>query len=76
MASAIGQFAGQQFSVLKEALAELAIAKIAPIGDEMRRLTDDPTLIDGFLADGADRARALAEPVMAEVRKHVGFLGR
>ncbi|CAI8177600.1 MAG: Tryptophan--tRNA ligase [Alphaproteobacteria bacterium] len=76
MASAIGQFAGQQFSVLKEALAELAIAKIAPIGDEMRRLTDDPTLIDGFLADGADRARALAEPIMAEVRKHVGFLGR
>ena len=75
MATAIEQFAGQQFSALKEALAELAIAKIAPIGDEMRRLNNDPGAVDAILADGAERARALAEPVMAEVRKHVGFLG-
>ena len=75
MATAISQFAGQQFSALKEALAELAIAKIAPIGDEMRRLNDDPAAVDAVLADGAARARAIAEPIMAEVRKHVGFLG-
>jgi tryptophanyl-tRNA synthetase len=75
VAQAVGQFAGQQFSALKEALAELAIAKIAPIGDEMRRLNNDPGAVDAILADGAERARALAEPVMAEVRKHVGFLG-
>ena len=72
---AVGQFAGQQFSALKEALAELAIEKIAPIGDEMRRLNDDPGVVDAVLADGAERARALAEPIMAEVRKRVGFLG-
>ena len=75
MAQTINQFAGQQFSALKEALAELAIAKIAPIGDEMRRLNDDPSAVDAVLADGAERARAIAEPVMAEVRKLVGFLG-
>ncbi len=73
--AAISQFAGQQFSALKEALAELAIAKIAPIGDEMRRLNEDPGHVDAVLADGAARARALAEPVMAEVRRLVGFLG-
>lgn len=73
--AAISQFAGQQFSALKEALAELAIAKIAPIGDEMRRLSEDPGHVDAVLADGAARARALAEPVMAEVRRLVGFLG-
>ena len=60
---------------MKEALAELAIEKIAPIGDEMRRLNDDPGVVDAVLADGAERARALAEPIMAEVRKRVGFLG-
>jgi tryptophanyl-tRNA synthetase len=76
LAQTINQFAGQQFSALKEALAELAIAKIAPIGDEMRRLNDDPGAVDAVLADGAARARAIAEPVMAEVRKLVGFLGR
>ncbi|MGB0314741.1 MAG: tryptophan--tRNA ligase [Parvibaculales bacterium] len=75
LAQTINQFAGQQFSALKEALAELAIAKIAPIGDEMRRLNDDPGAVDAVLADGAARARAIAEPVMAEVRKLVGFLG-
>ena len=75
LAQTINQFAGQQFSALKEALAELAIAKIAPIGDEMRRLNDDPGAVDAVLADGAERARAIAEPVMAEVRKLVGFLG-
>jgi len=73
--AAVSQFAGQQFSALKEALAELAIAKIAPIGDEMRRLNEDPGHVDAVLADGAARARALAEPVMAEVRRLVGFLG-
>ena len=75
LAQTINQFAGQQFSALKEALAELAIVKIAPIGDEMRRLNDDPGAVDAVLADGAARARAIAEPVMAEVRKLVGFLG-
>lgn len=75
LAQTINQFAGQQFSALKEALAALAIAKIAPIGDEMRRLNDDPGAVDAVLADGAERARAIAEPVMAEVRKLVGFLG-
>jgi tryptophanyl-tRNA synthetase len=75
VAQIIAQFAGQQFSALKEALAEQAIAKIAPIGDEMRRLNNDPATIDAILADGAARARALAEPVMADVKKLVGFLG-
>ena len=59
MATAISQFAGQQFSALKEALAELAIAKIAPIGDEMRRLNDDPGAVDAVLADGAARPAPL-----------------
>ena len=44
---------------LKEALAELAIAKIAPIGDEMRRLNNDPSAVDAVLADGAERPAPL-----------------
>ena len=75
LSAVIGQFAGAQFSVLKEQLAEVAVEKIAPIGAEMKRLTDDPATIDAILADGAARARAIAEPIMAEVRQRVGFLG-
>ena len=73
--AAIDRFAGTQFSVLKNELADLAIEKIAPIGAEMVRLTNDPGHVEAILADGAARARALAAPVMDEVKKLVGFLG-
>ncbi|MEC8132688.1 MAG: tryptophan--tRNA ligase, partial [Pseudomonadota bacterium] len=74
LAAAVDEFAGAQFSKLKEALAELATATIGPIGSEMQRLMDDPTGVDLALADGAARARDIASGVMEEVRVAVGFL--
>ena len=71
----IDEFAGAQFSVFKNALADLAVAKLTPIADEMRRLLADPGEIDNILKSGADRALAIAVPVMAEVRRLVGFVG-
>ena len=68
------QFGGQQFSAFKQVLADLAVEKLAPMQDEMRRLMDDPAHVDGVLADGVARARAIAEPVLAEVHDIVGFL--
>jgi len=71
----IGEFAGQQFGVFKPALADLAVEKLSPINSEMRKLLADQAYIDGVLADGADRARAIAEVTIAEVREIFGFLG-
>lgn len=68
-------FGGQQFSAFKTALTELAISVLGPIGTEMRRITADPGYIDSVLNDGAARARAIAEPNFADVKKLVGFLG-
>ncbi|MGC8536780.1 MAG: tryptophan--tRNA ligase, partial [Rhizomicrobium sp.] len=70
----ITRFAGQQFSAFKSELADLAVAKLTPIGAQMRRLMGDPTELDRILSAGALKARAIAEPVMKEVRKAVGFL--
>ena len=70
----IAQFAGQQFSGFKTALADLTVAKLSPIAGEMRRLLADPAEIDRILKDGAGRARAIAIPVMDEVKKRVGFI--
>jgi len=70
---AIREFGGAQFSVFKNALADLAVAKLTPIADEMRKLLDDPAEIDRILKSGAERAIAIAAPVMAEVRRLVGF---
>ena len=69
----IARYAGQQFSRFKNDLADLAVAKLKPIADEMRRLLADPGEIDRILKSGAERARALAEPVMLETKRIVGF---
>ncbi len=71
----IGEYAGAQFSVFKNALADLAVAKLTPIAREMRSLLSDPAEIDRILKNGAERATAIAAPVMAEVRRLVGFVG-
>jgi tryptophanyl-tRNA synthetase len=68
----LAQFGGGQFSRLKEALAELAVAKLGPIGSETKRLQADPGHVEGVLADGS--ARAIAAPILREVRKIVGFV--
>ena len=70
----ISQFAGQQFSAFKAALTDLAVAKLGPVGAEMQRLMKDPGHVDGVLRNGAERARALAAPVLAETYRIVGFL--
>jgi tryptophanyl-tRNA synthetase len=68
------RFDGAQFSTFKEELAELAIAELAPITTEMQRLMDDPAYVESVLRDGAQRAEALAGPVVREAQKIVGFL--
>ena len=73
-ADVLKEYSGAQFSVFKPALTELAVEKFGPIGDEMKRLMDDPSYVDGVLKQGAERAAALAEPVMKEVKETVGFL--
>jgi tryptophanyl-tRNA synthetase len=70
----IAEFAGQQFSGFKTALADLTVAKLAPINQEMRRLLADPAEIDRILKQGALSARTIATPVMDEVKRRVGFI--
>jgi tryptophanyl-tRNA synthetase len=67
-------FGGQQFSVFKPALADLAVEKIAPIAGEMRRILSDPAYVDSVLRDGGERAGVLAEATMKDVRTIVGLL--
>jgi tryptophanyl-tRNA synthetase len=73
-ADVLKQYGGQQFSIFKKALAELAVSKISPVNAEMRRLLADPVEIDRQLAHGAQRARAIAAPIMRQVKDVVGFL--
>ena len=69
----LNRFAGKGFGAFKPALAEALVARLAPISADMRRLMANPAEIDAILRDGADRARAIAEPIMAETRRIVGL---
>ncbi len=73
-ADVLGQFGGGQFSGFKAALTELAVDKLGPVGAEMKRLMDDAAYIDGILKDGAERASAIARPVMDAVKDIIGFI--
>jgi tryptophanyl-tRNA synthetase len=72
-AAVLKEFAGQGFGVFKPALAEVAVEALRPVTDTMRRLMADPAEIDRILKDGAERASAVAEPVLAETKRLVGF---
>ncbi|PPR70136.1 MAG: Tryptophan--tRNA ligase [Alphaproteobacteria bacterium MarineAlpha3_Bin1] len=74
IAEVCNKFGGQQFSAFKQELADLAVETLAPMQDELRRLMGDETHVDTVIADGVQRARAIAEPVLAEVHDIVGFL--
>ena len=70
----LAQFGNAQFSTFKSALTDLAVAKLGPIGAEMKRLLNDPVSIDAILADGAQRAQKLARETMNAVKDVVGFV--
>jgi tryptophanyl-tRNA synthetase len=70
----LSQFGGSQFSTFKKELAEVAVARVAPVNAEMQRLLGDPAEIDRILADGARRARTLAQPILTEIKTIVGFI--
>jgi tryptophanyl-tRNA synthetase len=73
-AEVLKEFGGGQFSIFKKALAEVAVARIAPVNAEMNRLLADPAQIDRILSDGAARASAIAAPILQQVKDIVGFL--
>ncbi len=68
------QFEGKGFGAFKPALADVMVTTLAPINDRFTRLRDDTGYLDGVLRDGAARASAIAEPVLAEVYRAVGLL--
>ena len=71
----LDQYAGQGFGVFKPALADLAVDKLRPISTKLNQYLDHPDEVDKILQDGAQRAGEISAPIMAEVRKIVGFWG-
>ncbi|MDA7948004.1 MAG: tryptophan--tRNA ligase [Hyphomicrobiaceae bacterium] len=73
-AEALQDFGGAQFSAFKQALTDVAVEVLGPIGAETRRLMEDPAYIDSVLSDGAQRADAIADPILRETKQVIGLL--
>ncbi len=67
---------GKGFGAFKEVLAEALVAHLSPIQAEMARLLGDRAALDAALRLGAERAQAIADPIVAEAERIVGFLPR
>ncbi len=68
------RYSGRMFSEFKPDLSELAVATLAPISIKMNRLMGDQAEIDRLLGEGAERAAAIAEPILDQVHEIVGLI--
>jgi len=75
-AAVLTEFAGSGFGPFKEKLAEALIAHLAPINARAQSLLADPAHLDGILQKGAHRAAAIANPIVDEAERIMGFLSR
>jgi tryptophanyl-tRNA synthetase len=67
-------FAGQGYGALKNAVAEVVVEFAQPFAARTRQLLEDPAELDRTLARGAERARSVAAPTVADAYAKVGFL--
>lgn len=68
------KYAGEQTLSFKNNLVEIAVEKLSPITARMRELMSDHSTLDAILRDGANRARAIAQPILDGTMRRVGFL--
>jgi tryptophanyl-tRNA synthetase len=73
-AAVLRDYGGRGFGAFKEALTALIVEKLSPIAKETERRLADTVGLDSTLRNGAARAAAIADPILAEVERMVGFL--
>lgn len=74
-AEVLSQHEGSQFGPFKQALADIAVETLRPVSELMRRYLSDPDELDRIMARSAGAAREISDPIMADVRRIIGFHG-
>ncbi len=69
----VAEFDGQMYGPLKAAVAEAVVEELRPVQERFAELSADPGEVERLLRIGADKARAVAVPVMERVREALGF---
>jgi tryptophanyl-tRNA synthetase len=74
-ASVLKDHGGQGFGPFKNALTELLVENLTPIASETNRVLGDEGALIDLLRLGAERAAAIADPIVREAERLVGFVG-
>jgi tryptophanyl-tRNA synthetase len=72
----VEDYAGRGYGDLKKDLAEIVVDFLVPFQARVDEYLDDPALLDRVLAQGAERARAVAAPTLDRVYDRIGLLPR
>ena len=67
------EFAGAGYGDFKQAVADGVVELLGPVRERYADLRPDEAALEAALASGAEKARALARPVLADVRERMGF---
>ena len=66
-------YSGKEYSLLKKDLAENLIQIIKPMRKEIKNLLNNKDELDAILKDGTQKATNIANPIIEDVYKIVGF---
>jgi tryptophanyl-tRNA synthetase len=66
------EFEGQGYGTFKDAVAEAVAELLAPLRERYAELRPDEDALEATLAEGAERARAIASTTLGEVRAVMG----
>ena len=66
-------YSGKEYSSLKKDLTEILIQIIGPIRKEIKNLLRNKDELDKILSNGTQKASAIADPIVEDVYKIVGF---
>ncbi len=67
------EFEGAGYGDFKKAVAEAVVEYLDPVRERYAELRPDEPELERVFAAGAEKARALAAPVLADVRERMGF---
>lgn len=70
----VAGYDGVLYGTLKADVADAVVALAEPFAARTRELLDDPAELDRMMADGASRAREVAEVTLASVYEALGFV--
>ncbi|MFC8075412.1 tryptophan--tRNA ligase [Streptomyces sp. NPDC057307] len=68
------RYEGKGYGALKVDLAEAMVDFVTPFRSRTQEYLDDPETLDSILAEGAEKARAVAAETLSQAYDRIGFL--